>query len=52
MAVHETPLLHRAVMQCYETLIQPDQIPPYFIFLETDPAQIDVNIHRQDRDQI
>lgn len=39
------PYLHRAVMQCYETLIQPNQIPPYFIFLETDPAQIDVNIH-------
>ncbi len=37
--------LHKAVMKAYEKLIPPDTIPPYFIFLKTDPGTIDVNIH-------
>lgn len=39
------PYLHRAVTSCYDNLIQPDAIPAYFIFLDIDPSQIDVNIH-------
>jgi DNA mismatch repair protein MutL len=37
--------LHKAVMRAYEKLLPPEAIAPYFIFLETDPASIDVNIH-------
>lgn len=37
--------LHKAVMKSYEKLLPPETIPPYFIFLETDPSSIDVNIH-------
>lgn len=37
--------LHKAVLKAYEKLISPDTIPPYFIFMEIDPASIDVNIH-------
>ncbi len=40
-----SPYLHRAVMKAYEKLLPPETIPPYFIFFETDPASIDVNIH-------
>lgn len=39
------PYLHKAVMSGYEKIIPPDHIPSYFIYLETDPARIDVNIH-------
>ncbi len=39
------PWLHKAVMKAYEKLIPPDTIPSYFIWLEADPASIDVNIH-------
>ena len=41
----KNPYLHKAVMKSYEKLLPPDSIPPYFIFLETDPSTIDVNIH-------
>lgn len=40
-----SPYLHKAVIKAYEKLISPESIPPYFIFLKTDPASIDVNIH-------
>ena len=39
------PYFHKAVMHGYEQILAPDHIPSYFIFLETDPAHIDVNIH-------
>ncbi|MDX9769866.1 MAG: DNA mismatch repair endonuclease MutL [Tenuifilaceae bacterium] len=41
----KNPYLHKAVMRAYEKLIPTDSIPPYFIFLKTDPSSIDVNIH-------
>jgi DNA mismatch repair protein MutL len=41
----KNPYLHKAVMRAYEKLIPIDSIPPYFIFLKTDPGSIDVNIH-------
>jgi DNA mismatch repair protein MutL len=39
------PWFHKAVMQAYEKLLPPDAFPSYFIFLEIDPANIDINVH-------
>ncbi|MCK9413999.1 MAG: DNA mismatch repair endonuclease MutL [Prolixibacteraceae bacterium] len=39
------PFFHRAVMQAYERILPPDAIPSYFLYLEVDPATIDINIH-------
>ncbi len=37
--------LHHAVMSAYEELLPQGTYPLYIIFLEIDPARIDVNIH-------
>ncbi|MBR5076655.1 MAG: DNA mismatch repair endonuclease MutL [Bacteroidales bacterium] len=37
--------LHKAVMKAYEEMIPDGVTPTYFIFLETDPHAVDVNIH-------
>lgn len=37
--------LHKAVMKAYEGMIPDGATPSYFIFLEVDPHNIDVNIH-------
>ncbi len=39
------PYFHRAVMTAYEKLLPADYFPSYFIYLEADPAAIDINIH-------
>lgn len=39
------PYMHKAVMEAYENILPSEAIPSYFIFLEADPASIDVNIH-------
>ncbi|UCH15046.1 MAG: DNA mismatch repair endonuclease MutL, partial [Bacteroidales bacterium] len=39
------PYFHRAVMNAYEKILQPDSIPSYFIFMAADPGTIDINIH-------
>ncbi len=39
------PYFHKAVLQAYQQILQPDSIPSYFIFFETDPDKIDINIH-------
>jgi len=39
------PWFHKAVMQAYEKLLPGDSFPSYFIFLEIDPASIDINVH-------
>lgn len=39
------PFFHRAVMHAYERILPPDAIPSYFLYLEVDPATIDINIH-------
>ncbi|MDL2222153.1 DNA mismatch repair endonuclease MutL, partial [Parabacteroides sp. OttesenSCG-928-N08] len=39
------PYFHKAVMQAYEQLILPGEMPNYFIYFTIDPAAIDVNIH-------
>lgn len=40
-----SPFFHKAVCKPYEKLIPEGHTPAYFIFLETDPDKIDVNIH-------
>lgn len=37
--------LHFAVMQAYQDLITHKSYPSYFIYMEIDPASIDINIH-------
>lgn len=37
--------LHKAVCTAFEGLLNDDSHPSYFLFLELDPARIDVNIH-------
>ncbi len=37
--------LHKAVCHAFEGLINESNHPSYFLFLEIDPARIDVNIH-------
>ncbi len=41
----KSPLLYKAVMKAYSNLIPDSTTPSYFIFLEIDPANMDVNIH-------
>ena len=40
-----SPYLHKAVMKAYENLIPDGATPSYFIYLDVDPATVDVNIH-------
>ena len=40
-----SPYLHKAVMNAYENLIPEGVTPSYFLYLETDPSSVDVNIH-------
>jgi len=37
--------LNHAVMNAYQDLIAPDAFPSYVLFIELDPAQVDVNVH-------
>lgn len=37
--------LHHAVVQAYEGLIEKESFPFYVLFLEVDPARVDVNVH-------
>lgn len=37
--------LHHAVVTAYEGLIEKETFPFYVLFLETDPARVDVNVH-------
>lgn len=39
------PYLHKAVQKAFEGLLLEDSHPSYFLFMELDPARIDVNIH-------
>jgi DNA mismatch repair protein MutL len=39
------PYFHKAVTQAYEQILPFDAIPSYFIFFDTDPEKIDINIH-------
>lgn len=39
------PFFRRAVLQAYERMVMPDDVPMFFLNLEVDPETIDVNIH-------
>jgi DNA mismatch repair protein MutL len=39
------PYFHKAVMLAYEELLPSKSFPSYFLFMETDPAAIDINVH-------
>jgi len=39
------PYFHKAVIEAYQNILPSEAIPSYFIFLEADPASIDINIH-------
>ncbi|MDP4281722.1 MAG: DNA mismatch repair endonuclease MutL, partial [Bacteroidota bacterium] len=39
------PYLHHAMEKAFQELIPPDAFPSYFIYMNLDPQQIDVNIH-------
>ena len=39
------PYLNKAILNAYDQILPPDTIPSYFLYLEADPATIDVNIH-------
>ena len=39
------PYFHKAVVGAYERLVAEGTVPPYFIYFDVDPANIDVNIH-------
>lgn len=39
------PYFHKAVMEPYERLVPTGEQVSYFVYLEVDPANIDVNIH-------
>jgi len=39
------PYFHKAVMECYQALIAEGSQPNYFVYMQVDPATIDVNVH-------
>jgi DNA mismatch repair protein MutL len=39
------PYFHKAVAEAYQNILPVEAIPSYFIFMEADPASIDINIH-------
>ena len=42
-----SPYLNKAVQDAFEGLLLPGYIPSFFLYLETEPDKIDVNIHPQ-----
>ena len=41
----KSPYLNHAVMSAYQELIPSDSFPAYALFIDIDPAQLDVNVH-------
>lgn len=39
------PYFHKAVIMAYNQLIKADENPNYFIYFETNPQSIDINVH-------
>src|SRR5512140_1003181 len=39
------PYYHKAVIEAYQNILRAEALPSYFIFMEVDPASIDINIH-------
>ncbi|RYY60205.1 MAG: DNA mismatch repair endonuclease MutL, partial [Chitinophagaceae bacterium] len=40
-----SPYLNHAVMSAYQDMIPADSFPMYVLFIDLDPAQVDVNVH-------
>jgi len=40
-----SPYLHHAVMNAYQEMIASDSFPLYVLFIDLDPAQVDINVH-------
>ena len=40
-----SPYLNHAVMSAYQDMIQADSFPLYVLFIDLEPAQIDINVH-------
>lgn len=41
----KSPYLHHAVMQAFQQLLPAESHPFYVLFIDLDPAQIDINVH-------
>ncbi len=41
----KSPYLNHAIMNAYQDMIAPDSFPMYVLFIDLDPAQVDVNVH-------
>lgn len=39
------PYFRRAVLQAFDKMLKPEEVPQFFLYLEVDPQTIDVNIH-------
>lgn len=39
------PYFHKAVLQAYTGMLSSEMMPPYFIYFDIAPEQIDVNVH-------
>ncbi len=39
------PYFQKAVVQAYEEILPADHLPSFFIFMDSDPSRIDINIH-------
>jgi len=40
-----SPYLNHAIMNAYHDMIAPDSYPLYVLFIDLDPAQVDINVH-------
>ena len=41
----KSPYLHHAVAGAFEGLIAKDSFPSYILYIDVDPAQVDINVH-------
>jgi DNA mismatch repair protein MutL len=41
----KSPYLNHAIANAFEEMLQKDSYPSYFLFIEVDPAQVDINVH-------
>ena len=39
------PYFHKAILSAFDKIIEPDEMPSYFVSFTVDPQSIDVNIH-------
>ncbi len=40
-----SPYLHHAIVRAYDALLPKDTVPMYALFIELDPARLDINVH-------